>query len=780
MDEIKEQYINPNPVLYRYRGFPETSLASYDFDNVNNIKKSESQNEVTTLTFEIPFTKDRKININDCEKLVKFEGQYYIIKKIETKNDSTSTMTVTCESEQTELKGVYCTYLDMIGKTPKEMFDTIMSSTMHPANVSYKWKGTDVVDKRRHLQTDSEESVYGNLVAMAEVFNGWLEFSTDENEQNWVYLRTNYIESNKFITKDLDMKSLGITYSSEEIFTRLEPFGYTDNDGIELNIMKVNPTGKSYIENYSWYVGMGIPDDVIKSQAKYQQLKVLRETDYTDANDLLELAKEELAKYCVPQLDATLEMSDVSIYVDSLDIPPKVGYKIRCINEDINFIFDCAITGVERDYENPLNTSITISNIIRYDTQMQNINHSVTTTDNITSSDPSGVYVPAEKVIVTEKDTGDHVNVTKKFGNHQTLITQNAYEIKLTAEDLNNSKAEIKVTTDKITQSVTDLSNNTSAKFEIQAGQIQSTVEGLNGAKSQITQLSGRITSTVEDLNGAKSEINQLSNEISSKVDEDEFGSLITQNARSVAVAIHGETDNSVTIDSDGLTVTDGGFLFENNDGEEIFKCKTNGAVVLGNSDWTVDESLEKVVLGKFPLGSYLTISVLNNGIDENLDMFSSDTYHDITGVGDFETQSFYCKKDGEFNSDLYVDDTLYCGRLECNDKHGVIDTEDYGRILINAYETAEYYFGDIGEDTIGEGGKIEIKIEEKFKQTVNTSINYHVFTSTYEGKINKIEKFKDKFIVYGDINTNFSWEIKAKAKGKETVRLENSKTNNN
>lgn len=553
MEEIKEQYITPNPILYRYRGYPEMSLISHDFDNVKNIVKTEKQNEVTILTFDIPFTVDRKINVDDCEKLVSFEGDYYIIKKIETENSTSANIKVTCESENTELKGVYCTYIDLIGVSPKEMFDKIMSSTMHPLNVNYKWKGTDVpMDKKRHLQTESECSVYRNLISMAEVFNGWLEFSTDENEQNWVYLRTKSIDNDKFIKKDLDMKSLNITYSTEEIFTRLEPFGYTDDDGIELNIMKVNPTGKSYIENYSWYIGMGIPDDVILKEAKYQQLKVIRETDYTDANDLLELAKEELEKSCKPQLDATLEMSDLSIYVDSLDVTPKVGYKLRCIDEDTNFVFDCTITGVERDYENPMSTRIEISNVIRYDTIFQNIQHTIDSNNSITGSDGNGTYVPAEKVCVCEG--GDHVNVTKKFGNQQTLITQNYNEIKLTAEEVGKNKAELVV----------------------QAGKIESTVKRVDGAESKITQQADRIESVVQDVNGNKTQIKQLSNEISSKVDEDDFGSLIQQNAKSITATIYGETNNSVKLNNDGFTV-DGEAFTVMGDGQIAFRFNKSG-----------------------------------------------------------------------------------------------------------------------------------------------------------------------------------------------------------
>lgn len=555
MDTVQDKYTHPTPILYRYKGYPEVSLASNDFDNVKNLTVTTSQNETSTLTFEIPFSKDRKLNVDSCEKLVKFENEYYIIKNIVTENNTDGNMKVTCKHESEELKGVYCTYIDLIGVSPQEMFNKIMSSTMHPVDMGYKWAGTDIdVSKKRHLQTDSECSVYQNLISMASVFNGWLEIYTDINEQKWVYLRSKAINNNKFIKKDLDMKSLNITYSTEEIFTRLEPFGYTDKDGIELNIMSVNPTRKSYIENYSWYIGMGIPDSVIKKEAKYQQLKVMRETEYTNGNDLLDLAKEELAKCCKPQLDATLTMSDLSVYVNSLDESPKVGYQIRCIDADIDFVFDCTITGVERNYDNPMETKIEISNVIRYDTTMQNINHTIDSNNSITGSNSNGAYVPAEKVVVD--DGGDHVNVTKKFGNQQTLITQNYDEIKLTAENLGKSIGEVSVKADNISLSVTNLDESV-GKISVRADNIKLSVNDLT-------------TNT-------NSSINMLSKKIESKVSEGEMWSSIEESPNRITQTIYDGTEHKCEFTSDGLAVYNGAFTVLDKRGNIVFRFNTSG-----------------------------------------------------------------------------------------------------------------------------------------------------------------------------------------------------------
>lgn len=531
MYTIKKKYTRPRPILYLYRGHPETSLVSNDFNTAKNITLNQQMNEVSTLGFEIPFTKERKLSVDDCEKLVKFENEYYIIKSINTEDSETASMKVSCQHESTELKGVYCQYINLIGVSPKEMFDKIMASTMHPVDTGYKWAGTDVPDdKKRHLITESEQSVYQNLVAMAEVFNGWLEFWTDEQEQKWVYLRVNAINNKKFIKKGIDMNSLNITYSSEEIFTRLYPTGASDSiTGQPLNIMEVNPTKKSYVENYSYYMAKGIPTEVIDKEPKYQQLKTLNDSDYTDAKDLYNYALEELKKCCYPQLDADLSMQDLSVYVNSLDEPPKVGYEIKCIDKEINFILDCRITGVERNYENPLDTKITISNMIRYNTIFQDLEHSSSTTDKITGGDNDGTYIPADKV----KD-GDHINVAYTLKDHTTQITETGEKIELMAQDVAGNKAQL----------------------EVQKGQISTLVEDVNGNKSQITQMAGEISTKVSKGN--------------------EFSSEMKQNPNAFKFLFSDVTDDVMTIDGDGITV-------ENQDGSYT-RISSKGIMNLSSS----------------------------------------------------------------------------------------------------------------------------------------------------------------------------------------------------
>lgn len=111
--------------------------------------------------------------------------------------------------------------------------------------------------------------------------------------------------------------------------------------------------------------------------------------------------------------------------------------------------------------------------------------------------------------------------------------------------------------------------------------------------------------------------------------------------------------------------------------------------------------------------------------------------------------------------------------------KNCLQETKSYGARLINAYETAEYYFGDLGFGEINEDGECLVYIEDIFSECVNTNAAYHVFTQIYNGSIKTIERYKTHFIVKGDPGTSFSWELKAKRIGYENNRLDTQEIEN-
>ncbi len=118
----------------------------------------------------------------------------------------------------------------------------------------------------------------------------------------------------------------------------------------------------------------------------------------------------------------------------------------------------------------------------------------------------------------------------------------------------------------------------------------------------------------------------------------------------------------------------------------------------------------------------------------------------------------------------LYVDDYIACGGT----KSRVVETENYGTVTMNAFETASALFGDVGSGTIGEDGTLEVFFDDVFSETIDLDADYQVFTTqTSAGSIEYIEKQYSYFVVYGTAGTTLDWAIYAHQKDYTATRLE-------
>lgn len=106
--------------------------------------------------------------------------------------------------------------------------------------------------------------------------------------------------------------------------------------------------------------------------------------------------------------------------------------------------------------------------------------------------------------------------------------------------------------------------------------------------------------------------------------------------------------------------------------------------------------------------------------------------------------------------------------------KNALHTTKNYGDRLINSYEMAEYYSGDLGSGKLDKNGECYIYIDDIFGETINTDVQYHVFLQKLgQGDLWIEERNALYFVVKGTPNLRFSWELKAKRDGYEYDRLE-------
>lgn len=106
--------------------------------------------------------------------------------------------------------------------------------------------------------------------------------------------------------------------------------------------------------------------------------------------------------------------------------------------------------------------------------------------------------------------------------------------------------------------------------------------------------------------------------------------------------------------------------------------------------------------------------------------------------------------------------------------KNRVVETEHYAKRTLTCYEMPSPMFGDIGEGTIGEDGLCHVSLDPIFAETISKDCAYQVFLQKYgEGECYVSERKPTYFIVVGEPNLNFAWELKAKQIDFDQQRLQ-------
>lgn len=236
------------------------------------------------------------------------------------------------------------------------------------------------------------------------------------------------------------------------------------------------------------------------------------------------------------------------------------------------------------------------------------------------------------------------------------------------------------------------------------------------------------------------------------------LGGMLNANGSCRVLDIMG--DEIVRLDSDGLTVTST-FLTR----AKITGAEINGGYITGAQIQNEDGSFYVSSNGRLKALSvqagifYISEDSISAG-EAGLVMSYSES-----------AKTWWCyNPTGAWNlGSLYLESYLTVKGT----KNRLVETETFGKRLMNAYETTSPYFGDIGIATIGEAGEIRVEIDPIFAETVSLD-GYVVFLQPEgagEAYIN--EKANDYFEIAGTPGLSVAYEIKAKQKGYEDVRME-------
>ncbi|WP_175400865.1 MULTISPECIES: phage tail spike protein [Clostridium] len=168
-----------------------------------------------------------------------------------------------------------------------------------------------------------------------------------------------------------------------------------------------------------------------------------------------------------------------------------------------------------------------------------------------------------------------------------------------------------------------------------------------------------------------------------------------------------------------------------------------------------------------------LRLEEANSGMEFGSQTVPSTTYIDFHSSGtnaDYDTR-LYCVGGNSNNGN----GTLHVvgGFIAEGYKQRCVRTKDYGARGLNAFETAECYFSDFGESQLV-NGTATIDIEKIFNETVDTvNYPYQVFLTKYgQGDIWVEERDPNSFIVKGDKDIKFGWQIVAKQIDYPAMRL--------
>ena len=121
--------------------------------------------------------------------------------------------------------------------------------------------------------------------------------------------------------------------------------------------------------------------------------------------------------------------------------------------------------------------------------------------------------------------------------------------------------------------------------------------------------------------------------------------------------------------------------------------------------------------------------------------------------------------------SHLHSNSTLSCNGT----KNRIVDTENYGKRKLYAYETASPMFADFGHSVISEDGTVRITLDIIFAECVELDLESYINITPYAANAGLYiaEKGEDYFIVNGLVGAEFDWQITYRQKDYRTERLE-------
>lgn len=334
----------------------QMKLKAY-LENAFKISYEQQFNSIWTAAFSLPLndSKDEEINAFDFLELFdngKRIGMFRILPKETVK--STNTITYKCEHVlATLLSDVLFRYHQLSNFTTKDVIEYLLNQqeTKH-------WKlGKCDFTRYFHYSWEHENTILGPLFSVPKPFDEPYEWTWDDSVGNYPWT-LNLVKVSNAITGEIryrkNLKGIRKEEDPTDIITRIYPLGY--GEGVnQLDITKVNPTKKEYIE---------APKHIIDKYGIQKYIWVDRRFENVDA--LFSSGQALLNKKCIPKVSYSVESIDYEL-IDPYKIEKyEVGKLIRINDEELGIEVDVRLIKKSKPdvTGSPLNMSLEIGDPI--------------------------------------------------------------------------------------------------------------------------------------------------------------------------------------------------------------------------------------------------------------------------------------------------------------------------------------------------------------------------------------------------------------------------------
>ncbi|MCG3786604.1 phage tail protein [Bacillus sp. UTDS19-33BHI26] len=335
----------------------QLQLKAY-LENAFKISYEQQFNSIWTAAFSLPLNDLKEEEISAFDFLELFDngkriGMFRILPKETVKNENTKTVTYKCEHVlATLLSDVLFRYHQLSNYTTKDVIEYLLSQqeTKH-------WKlGKCDFTRYFHYSWEHENTILGPLFSIPKPFDEPYEWTWDDSIGNYPWT-LNLVKVSNEITGEIryrkNLKGIRKEEDPTDIITRLYCLGY--GEGVnQLDISKVNPTGKPYIE---------APQHIIDKYGIHKY--IWADKRFENVGTLFSSGQALLNKKCRPKLTYSVDAIDYEL-IDPYKLEKyEIGKLIRISDEELGIVDVRLMKKGKSDVTgNPLNVNLEIGDPI--------------------------------------------------------------------------------------------------------------------------------------------------------------------------------------------------------------------------------------------------------------------------------------------------------------------------------------------------------------------------------------------------------------------------------